>query len=246
MRALMNVRKQKYPLTEALENSVINRNQMREIMDVFWIPSEIFKQTSDRIRSSSIDDPEPPSPPESQAIQDLNNECGIDISSLQKAIHILKEGIDGKVSEMRDIETELKQNEETMTRYNEAIQSFKSSIETLPINVNISGQDMFLESLNHSLIQNLSGSNIPEKLRRFQYLTTQIRVSWGILRSLQDFRPTDTGMPQCNICFTNTVKSVLVPCGHMFCEHCLANISHDNKCFTCRRRSNRIQKLFPN
>lgn len=124
------------------------------------------------------------------------------------------------------------------------LQRFRSGLDDLPFQIDISGKDMFLETLNHNIYQNLKQHNIPEKMKRYQYLTSQIRIIrkiTNISRRLNDRR-----LPECNICFTNEVTSALVPCGHMFCNHCLSNLSSDHKCFTCRRRSTKIVALYPN
>jgi hypothetical protein len=245
-RALVNVRKQKYPLTEALDGAFLCENQVSELMKEFWIPNEILEQTCDRIRSSSMDDPAPPTPPEQLAMNDLKEECGIDISQIIRSISVLNDGIDGKLEELRDLEISLKESEDVINHYNQSIQTFCSSIETLPININISGQNMFLESLNHSIFQHVSMNRVPEKLKRFQYLLTQIRMIRKIAKVSRITESRSGSMPICNICFTENITCALVPCGHMFCDSCLANISNDNKCFTCRRRSSRILRLYPN
>ena len=243
-RALSNVRNQKYPLTEALENSFLSNNQLSEIMKEFWIPNETLEKSCDRIRSSSIDDPDLPSPPEMNALEDLNTDCGIEIPRIIKAISILNDSVETKIEEIRSIEELLKGQEDSINNYNAMIHRFRSGLDNLPFQIDISGKDMFLESLNHTMYQSLKQHDIPEKLKRFQYLTSQIRFIrkiTNISRRLNDKR-----LPECNICFTNEATSALVPCGHMFCNHCLSNLSSDHKCFTCRRRSSKVLALYPN
>lgn len=245
-RALMNVRKQHYPLSDALDTAFICDNQVSEIMKDFWIPGEILQQTCDRIRSSSMDDPAPPNPPEQAAMADLNQECGIDVAQIIRSISILNEGIEPKITEMKVLEESLKDTELLINEYNDTIRKFRSGMNTLPININISGQDMFLESLNHSVFQHIQSNHVPEKLKRFQYLSSQMRIIRKIAKATRTTEAQSGEMPQCNICYTQSVTCALVPCGHMFCDSCLSNISHDNKCFACRRRSTRILRLFPN
>ena len=245
-RALMNVRKQKYPLTEALDNAFLCENQVSELMREFWVPTESFEQTCDRIRSSSMDDPEPPSPPEQNAMIDLKEECGLEVSNIIRALTVLNEGIEPKITEMKELENRLKESEKVINDYNDTIRSFRFGIDNLPVIIDISGQDMFLESLNNSMYAYVSNNRIPEKLKRFQYLSSQIRVIRKIAKLTRTTETNSGEMPQCNICFTQSVTCALVPCGHMFCDSCLSNISHDNKCFSCRRRSTRILHLFPN
>ena len=54
----------------------------------------------------------------------------------------------------------------------------------------------------------------------------------------------------CTICFSATVNTVVVPCGHTFCAECLkthigtASHSHSGKCPTCRGKVERTIKLF--
>lgn len=243
-RALANVRNQRYPLIEALDSTVLSNNQMTEIMKEFWIPGEILEQSCDRIRSSSIDDPDPPSPPERNAIHDLNKECGLEIPQIIRAISVLNDSVETKLEEINELEDTLKEKENMLNHFNTMIQNFRSGLDTLSFEVDISGKNMFLETLNYKMYDTLKRNNIPEKLKRFQYLTSQIRV----IRKITNIsnRVNDGRLPQCNICYTNEVTSALVPCGHMFCDQCLSNLSNDHKCFTCRRRSSRILRLYPN
>lgn len=243
-RALANVRNQKYPLVAALDNSLLSNNQFSEIMKEFWIPNEILEESCDRIRSSSIDDPDPPSPPEKNALEDLNIECGVEIPKIINAISILNDTVDGKLEEIRNLEQLLKSQEDSINRYHDMICRFRSGLDNLPFEIDISGKDMFLETLNYNMYQNLKKHNIPEKIKKFQYLTCQIQLIRKITNISR--RSNDERLPQCNICYTNEIKSALVPCGHMFCDQCLSNLSNDHKCFTCRRRSSKILRLYPN
>ena len=47
----------------------------------------------------------------------------------------------------------------------------------------------------------------------------------------------------CQICFDNTVRSVLVPCGHMMCPECTAK-TRANKCPFCRRNVQQVVRTF--
>lgn len=238
-RALINVRKQKYPLVDALQSSYVCDEQISSLLKDFWTPSEILEQTCDRIRSSSMDDPEPPVPPEQEAMAELKEECGQDICNIIHAVSVLNDSVEIKCIELRQIEDELRESERTMNHYNSLIQSFKSGVQELSFPIEISGQEMFLESLNHSIYQEMKRKDIPSKLRRFQYLLCQIQAISKLPKM------TSGSMPQCNICYTSNTSCALVPCGHMYCDNCISNISHENKCFTCRKRSTRILKLFP-
>ena len=48
---------------------------------------------------------------------------------------------------------------------------------------------------------------------------------------------------KCQICFDATVRSVLVPCGHMMCPECAAKI-RGKKCPFCRCKFQQIVKVF--
>ena len=48
---------------------------------------------------------------------------------------------------------------------------------------------------------------------------------------------------KCQICCDATVRSVLVPCGHMMCMDCAAKIQ-GNKCPFCRRDMQQVVKTF--
>lgn len=244
----MNVRRQKYPLVEALDSSSISEAQMKDIMKTFWTPTEVFHETCDRIRSSSIDDPEVPVPPEESAINSLEQECGIHPHELLKSISVLKEGLETKIEEIQAIEKSLKENEEILVHYNKMISDFKKNIGELPFDVDISGENMFLESLNYKVYHKLKQGEIPDKLKRFQILMTQIRTIRMIMKSARFRDSSESGgeLPICKICYTNPVKSALVPCGHLFCEECLSNLPTDQKCFTCRRKARQIIRLYPN
>lgn len=47
----------------------------------------------------------------------------------------------------------------------------------------------------------------------------------------------------CSICLTNHVNRVLVPCGHTFCDECIAN-KQTMRCPTCRGTAHQIIKLY--
>ena len=47
----------------------------------------------------------------------------------------------------------------------------------------------------------------------------------------------------CQICFDATVRSVLVPCGHMMCLECTAK-TRASKCPFCRRKVQQVVKTF--
>ena len=48
---------------------------------------------------------------------------------------------------------------------------------------------------------------------------------------------------KCQICFDATVRSVLVPCGHMMCPECTAK-TRANKCPFCRRKVQKVVRTF--
>ena len=48
---------------------------------------------------------------------------------------------------------------------------------------------------------------------------------------------------ECSICMSNTINSVIIPCGHTFCNECIQSEENSN-CYICRRKILHVNNLF--
>jgi hypothetical protein len=71
-------------------------------------------------------------------------------------------------------------------------------------------------------------------------MKTCITIQEKTLKELQEKKKNPL---ECSICMNNTINKVLVPCGHTFCENCIALATH---CYTCRAYITGSVKMFIN
>lgn len=243
-RILTNIRKQKLPLAESIRESLLDESQIREILGEFWTPSEQFEETIERIRSSSIDDPEPPPPLEEQAFGKLSDECQMDIRQLIHGLNVLLENLPLKFKELAKIETELKETEQRIHHYFSTMETFETQIQEMGFPITISGTNLFLENVNQSLFEDLKQKNIPRKFRQYQFVLSEIKIVQSIISIVQSKVRTTGGMPTCKICLVEECSNAFSPCGHLVCNQCLSHLPQDSKCYFCRNRIKGILKLF--
>jgi len=174
-RALANIRQQKLPILMALRHAHLDEEQIRELLGGFWVPSEKLRETADRIRSSSIDDPSPPDVPEEDALCVLSSEAGVDIREITRAIKVLFEGVSDKMTQLRICEKDLKQCEEIIRSYEETIRTFRDGLYRLNMDITIPSNDsLFIEHINHSFYENMKQKNIVGKLKQYQILRAEL------------------------------------------------------------------------
>jgi hypothetical protein len=174
-RALANIRQQKLPVLMALRHAHLDEEQIRELLGSFWVPSEKLRETADRIRSSSIDDPSPPDVPEEDALNILSSEAGLDIREITRATKVLFEGVAEKMTQLRVFEKDLKQCEETIRNYEDTIRTFRDGLYRLNMDLTISSNDsLFIEHINHAFYENLKQKNIVGKLKQYQILRAEL------------------------------------------------------------------------
>ena len=174
-RALANIRQQRLPVLMALRHAHLDEEQIRELLGDFWVPSEKLRETADRIRSSSIDDPTPPDVPEEDALRILSTESGIDIRDITRAIKVLFESVSEKMTQLRVCEKDLKQCEETIRNYEDTIRTFRDGLYRLNMDLTIPSNDsLFIEHINHAFYENLKQKNIVAKLKQYQILRAEL------------------------------------------------------------------------
>lgn len=174
-RALANIRQQRLPILTAIRHAHLDEEQLRELLGDFWVPSEKLRETTDRIRSSSIDDPSPPNVPEEDALRILTSEAGIDIREITRAIKVLFEGVSEKMTQLRVCEKELKQCEDIIKHYEDTIRLFRDGLYRLNMELSISANDsLFIEHINHAFYENLKQKNIIAKLKHYQILRAEL------------------------------------------------------------------------
>jgi hypothetical protein len=174
-RALSNIRQQRLPVLTAIRHANLDEEQLRELLGDFWVPSEKLRETADRIRSSSIDDPSPPDVPEEDALRVLTAESGVDIREITRAIKVLFEGVSDKMAQLRVCEKELKQCEDIIKSYEETIRLFRDGLYRLNMDITINSSDaLFIEHINHAFYENLKQRNIIGKLKQYQILRAEL------------------------------------------------------------------------
>jgi hypothetical protein len=270
-RALANLRQQKLPLIVAIRNAHLDEDQTKEIMGNYWTPSEILRETSDRIRSSSIDDPDPPSVPEEEALQMLSKECGMDIKEITKSLKILYESVGDKMTELRSCEKDLRDCEDKIKKYDETIKNFREGLRKLNMDLTIpSNESLFIDHINNSFYENIKEKDLPTIFKKYQILRAQmvhlqtmamiIANHTKLPRISTDNNPGNTrfnleddddgpkfgggDFPNCRICMMNEADQVFIPCGHIACKQCMSNLPGNNRCFFCRATGTRIIQMF--
>lgn len=107
---------------------------------------------------------------------------------------------------------------------------------------NLEGIENFIENINKTIIEYskdyFKKNKIDEKIITYQNNIKKINFLKKRLNKLNSL----AFVPYCQICMTNIVDSVLIPCGHSGCDNCLNKC--ENKCFICRKEINHISKLF--
>lgn len=107
---------------------------------------------------------------------------------------------------------------------------------------NLEGIENFIENINKTIIEYskeyFKKNKVDEKIITYQKNIKKINFLKKRLNKLNSL----SFVPYCQICMTNIVDSVLIPCGHSGCDSCLNKC--ENKCFICRKEINNISKLF--
>lgn len=107
---------------------------------------------------------------------------------------------------------------------------------------NLDGIENFIENINKTIIEYskeyFKKNKVDEKIITYQKNIKKINFLKKRLNKLNSL----AFVPYCQICMTNIVDSVLIPCGHSGCDSCLNKC--ENKCFICRKKINNISKLF--
>lgn len=165
----------------------------------------------------------------------------------------LKEEVDFHKKELLSIEKEKKKVHEigdTMIKNISSISSLtennSESIEILTEYTEfLSKTRTYLEKVNRKLVATESRilNSIQERENKINDIHTVIS---GFVDEVKKQQNVNTISPNsCSICLTNTVKRVLVPCGHTFCDECIvSNSRRTSSCPTCRSGVSQIIKVF--
>lgn len=100
------------------------------------------------------------------------------------------------------------------------------------------------KELMNYIIEYFNKENLKEKVKTYKANIKEIN-------SLKDYLNKINGIsfvPYCQICMTSIVDTVIIPCGHTFCNDCLGK-NEDveiKKCFICREEITKTTKLFIN
>lgn len=253
-RILANLHNQKVSLVDNIRESFISDGQVKYLIEDYWIPTERLYKTVDRIRSSSIDETETtlPNPPEENSQEDLTEQIGISPTELIKHVKILFELLPELTSEIKEIEVELKDADAVIEKYNNIMEKFMKNINDFhnDLHLSLSGNDMFLESVNHNIYSYLHDKHIKDKMKRYQYLLVKIKYIRTLVHMVNksvQFADEDgeTNNPICKICLDRCVRYVFVPCGHTCCQECgMKTLQTNTKCSFCRTDVSNMIKIF--
>lgn len=92
----------------------------------------------------------------------------------------------------------------------------------------------------------IRGTNISEKIHEYQTQYHKVRsLQKSYLEAVQILKPS---RPTCNICLTNEINQVLIPCGHALCSNCVNQSlmrarDQRRKCYYCRTTVEKTCKL---
>jgi len=258
------------PVLQKLKESLIDEEQIQQILKRFWSPTERLQKSSERIHTSSsksipcVTTPTStpptttstlPSPPEEDAIEKLSAEVGTDVRSLLRQVAVMFEMLPEKVAELTSLEKELKEADMVIERYQQMIEKFTREFDEfsrlIPAGTLPPEQD-FLETLNANITRHLEDRNIPEKLERYQFLLEQIAMIRSFVELIHQrvtmSSPGEEGgerLPVCKVCLDAKADYIMVPCGHLSCEVCMNRMNSVNsRCYFCRRNVVDIVKVF--
>jgi hypothetical protein len=258
------------PVLQKLKESLIDEEQIQQILKRFWTPTERLQKSSERIHTSSsktnpsIMPPTPstaasslPPPPEEDAIEKLSAEVGTDVRSLLRQVAVMFEILPEKVAELTSLEKELKEADMVIERYQQMMEKFTQELDEFSLLIptgTLPPEQDFLETLNANITRHLVERNIPEKLERYQILLEQIAMIRSFVELIHQrvtmSSPGEEGgggerLPVCKVCLDAKADYIMVPCGHLSCEVCMNRMNSVNsRCYFCRRNVADIIKVF--
>lgn len=254
------------PVLQKLKESLIDEEQVQQILKRFWTPTERLQKSSERIHTTpsvsshistipSTTASSLPPPPEEDAIEKLSAEVGTDVRSLLRQVAVMFEMLPEKVAELTSLEKELKEADMVIERYQQMIEKFTRELDEfsrlIPSGTLPPEQD-FLETLNANITRHLVERNVPEKLERYQFLLEQIAMIRSFVELIHQrvtmSSPGEEGgerLPVCKVCLDAKADYIMIPCGHLSCEVCMNRMNSVNsRCYFCRRNVVDIVKVF--
>jgi len=167
--------------------------------------------------------------------------------------------------ESENYKTRIKMYNDIKTDFNKVFNEFATTGQKLKSlyykNKGILGiNDDFVDNINDILEENITYKNIRKKISEIDIMKNKVQEKYTKIKKTiklvdskfselfetnQDIAKkfVDNGMNDkvtCKICYTNKVNTCINPCGHLFCDMCLNNLT-DNSCPLCR--NNMISKI---
>lgn len=260
---------QSRPFIDKLKESLIDEEQIQQVLKQYWTPTEriqssaerIFTSTSTPTSTSTATPTRPttpptalPSLPEEEAVESLSTEIGTDVRDLLRQVAVMFEMLPEKVSELTSLEKELKDADAVIERYQTMMDKFTKEVDEfsrlVPLKV-VPSSDGFLNVLNENVNRYLMEYDIPLKLKRYQFLLSQIAMIRSFIELIHQrvtvSSPEQDGerLPVCKVCLDAKADFVMIPCGHLCCEVCMNRMNSENtRCYFCRRNVVDIIKAY--
>jgi hypothetical protein len=264
---------QSRPFIDKLKESLIDEEQIQQVLKQYWTPTERIQSSAERIfTSTSTLTPTPtptststqtrpitppttlPSPPEEEAVESLSTEIGTDVRDLLRRVAVMFEMLPEKVNELSSLEKELKDADAVIERYQTMMEKFTKEVDEfsrlVPLGV-VPPSDSFLNVLNENVNRYLMEYEIPSKLKRYQFLLSQIAMIRAFIELIHQrvtvTSPEQDGerLPVCKVCLDAKADFIMIPCGHLCCEVCMNRMNSENtRCYFCRRNVVDITKVY--
>lgn len=256
---------QSRPFIDKLKESLIDEEQIQQVLKQYWTPTERIQASTERIftsTSTSTSSPTrpitppttPPSPPVEDAVESLSTDIGTDVRDLLRQVAVMFEMLPEKVNELNSLEKELKDTDAVIERYQSMLEKFTKDVDEfsrlVPLEV-VPPSDGFLDVLNQNINRYLMEYDIPSKLKRYQFLLSQIAMIRSFIELIHQ-RVTVTSqeqdgerLPVCKVCLDSKADFIMIPCGHLCCEVCMNRMNSENtRCYFCRRNVVDIIKVY--
>jgi len=258
---------QSRPFIDKLKESLIDEEQIQQVLKQYWTPTERIQSSTERIFTSTTtttSTPAPsrpitppttlPSPPVEEAVESLSTEIGTDVRDLLRRVAVMFEMLPEKVSELTSLEKELKDADAVIERYQSMMEKFTKEVDEfsrlVPLEV-VPPSEGFIDVLNQNVNRYLMEYDIPSKLKRYQFLLSQIAMIRAFIELIHQrvtvSSPEQDGerLPVCKVCLDAKADFIMIPCGHLCCEVCMNRLNSENtRCYFCRRNVVDINKVY--
>jgi len=155
---------------------------------------------------------------------------GLDISELDKQNALFEKAVTEIIKKMKEKHQELSKDisvlDEIRGWVKKAPSFLRRDADTLSI------EEMIMLQLN----EHMDSMKIHDRLEEYK----QIKLDFLSLISRCD--RFFTKKRKCNVCFTEDITHVLIPCGHCFCQSCCGRLQR-NRCHICRQNVSQKYKI---